>query len=180
MFVDYCPIGRRCSMHTAMDARQCAKIPDYCIVTASGASRTHAPTESLPHVPDLGVPYPPEAPVTPPGVLRLSRSLQRIGWISFWTQLVLSCVSAVVFFFSTTLQVPMASHHGATCIDHMTSWSAVHQKHEVMAHHAPRCLHHVHATSWLRLQGKGYDHVNSHGVHARVTCTLWGACSQGK
>lgn len=37
----------------------------------------------------------------PPAVRRISGSFQRVGWISFWTQVVLSIVSSGVFLFSS-------------------------------------------------------------------------------
>lgn len=49
----------------------------------------------------------------PPAVRRVAGALRRVGWVSFWVQIVLAVVSAIVLFFAGSfLRAPTAANPG--------------------------------------------------------------------
>ncbi|QIZ71364.1 DUF3611 family protein [Oxynema aestuarii] len=50
-----------------------------------------------------------DLPALPPTVRRVIPALRRVGWISFWVQLVLAVVAGLIFLFSIPLAIPRDS-----------------------------------------------------------------------
>lgn len=50
-----------------------------------------------------------DPPALPPAIQRVVPAFRRIGWISFWVQLVLAVVAGLIFLFALPLAIPRAS-----------------------------------------------------------------------